>query len=817
MAKRKAKAKKEVPAATGRVDVVAQLEEWRYYPWVYAGALLIFTIVLFNKFIFSDMMFSGSDTIQAGIFFRKFMIDHFKQFGSLPMWDPFIYCGLPFVDAFHGDIFYLPTFILKLILPLHRALGWGLIIHVYFAGIFAYICARGFGLSRLASSLAGVCYMFATYLISFFAPGHDGKIFVTSLFPLAFHFLNRGTLTYKLKHFILLGIVIAFIILTPHPQMAYFTLWALGAFLVFRIAFMFKDKVGTGKTAMVFGMFVLAVVIGLGGSAIQFYPGYRYISEFSPRSGGGAEGRSGYDWATSWSLHTEELVGQVVPGFAGVSNQSAGTQYWGKNAFKDNSEYTGFVALLLGIMGFALWRRRESWFLMGMAVVALIYALGATTPLFRIFYYLVPNVSKMRAPSMIMFLFSFSFAMLAAFAVDALRKLRAGGSAERRRKLGKALLIVAGVLTVIALFYSVAGSALMSVYTSIFYSNITQAKQTAMEGHIPNITVALWAIAILSWLILLLVRAFVDKKLGTVAIVGLIFLALIDLWRLDFNFVGVGSYDHYFPTLPVVNKLRGEPEPIRVFDLTRRTFSSRDYFALEGIEQMVGYHGAQLKTYDEFIGGLDFSRLVGPTGINLRPFRITGTKYIVLDQGRKMDESMGLQQVYNQEVTVYQVPNVMQRASIFHAYESGKGDTTDLDVLYNPAFRYQQVLLLEDKPEYEPTLPDSGMVEDVQIMNHDINHQEYRAELAAPGLLFVSENYFPGWKVEVDGKPAQLLRADYTFRAVSLPAGTHDVRFYYDWARYNHSKQVTFATAAVSLLALIGCLVIERRKRGNEE
>ena len=231
-------------------DFVKQIEDHPRFFWYYAAATLVFIVVLFNKFIFSNAMLYGSDTINAGIYFREFMVDYYKAHGSVPMWSPYIFCGMPFVDAFHGDIFYPLTFPFKMLLPLQRALGWGLILHIYLAGIFAYICARGFGLSKVASAFAGVSYMFAGFLVSWVAPGHDGKIFVATLFPLAFHFLNRGTATLRLKWFLLLGLTIALIILTPHPQMAYFTLWALGGFFVYRLVFMFRDKIGTAKMAL---------------------------------------------------------------------------------------------------------------------------------------------------------------------------------------------------------------------------------------------------------------------------------------------------------------------------------------------------------------------------------------------------------------------------------------------------------------------------------------------------------------------------------------------------------------------------------------
>jgi hypothetical protein len=817
MVKRKAQTQ---ATSSKAYDFVKQIEEHPRFFWLYAAAILVFVVVLFNKFIFSNAMLYGSDTIQAGVFFREFMVDYYKAHGSVPMWNPYIFCGMPFVDAFHGDIFYLPTFIIKMLLPLQRALGWGLILHIYLAGIFTYICARGFGLSRVASAFAGVSYMFAGYLVSLVAPGHDGKIFVTALFPLAFHFLNRGTITFRLKWFLLLGLTISLIILTPHPQMAYFTLWALGGFFIYRLVFMLRDKVGNAKAALMAAMFVLAIVVGLLGSAIQFYPGYKYIQEFSPRAGEGAEGRSGYEWATSWSMHLEELVGQFIPFFAGVSvnDPQAKGGYWGRNAFKDNTEYTGFFPIMIGIIGVALWRRRETWFFLGMASLALVYALGATTPLFYIFYAIIPNVGKMRAPSMIMFLFSFSFVMLAAFGIDALIKLRNEAKTRIPQKLHKALIITASALTVLALLFSAAGKPLLSVYTSIFYSGIGARNIQMMDGNLPNVVISLWVIALLCWAATYLIRGYVTGSVGRVALFALIFISLIDLWRVDFRFIDVVDYNLVFPRLPVVERLKTEKEPVRVMDLTRQTQgtrNSKNYFALNGIEQLVGYHGAQLKTFDEFIGGLSYSRLIANQGINLRPFQLTGTKYIVLDRGAQLPEEQGFVKVYDNDVTMYETPHSMRRASIYHAYQLAPNTIADLDLLYEDNFPYLSTLLVSEVPEYQPTLPDSGARESVEIVEHEIAHQRYNVEMATAGLLFISENYFPGWKVKVDGVEKKLLKADHTFRAVSLDKGSHDVEIYWDWPRYTESRLVTILTVIFSGLGVVACLFYERKTKGT--
>lgn len=817
------KRKQAVGRANDHYDFVRELEENDNFFWFYAGATLLFTLILFWKFVFSSSteMLVGSDTIQAGVFFREYITNFFKQHGAFlplhpPMWNPYLFGGIPPVDSFHGDIFYLPTFFLKMILPLHKALGLGLMLHVWLAGLFSYLCARGFGLSRLASAFAGISYMFSGYLVSLVAPGHDGKMFVTALFPLAFHLLNRGTRTSQLKYFLGLGITIAFIILTPHPQMAYFSLWALGFFALYRIIFMFKDKVGVVRTALTAALFALAIVIGLLGSAIQMWPGYKYISEFSPRAGEGAEGRSGYEWATSWSMHPEEAFGQIIPLFAGVDDGKDGGAYWGRNAFKDNTEYAGFVPLLLGIICIAVWRNRETWFLLGLGVFALIYALGDTTPLFHIFYAIIPNVKKMRAPSMIMFLFSFSFALLAAFAIDALTSLRADRKSQLGQKLSKVLLIIAGIFTVKALFMTVAGASMMSMYRSIFYSDISPDNYQAMMGMIGTIQVSFWLVAILSWFCWFLIRGYSAATIGRIAIVGLIFASLVDLWRVDFRFIDVAEFSQYFPSnLPVLQKLRQEPEPFRVMDFTKRSFSSRSFLPMNGIELLVGYHGAQLKTYDEFIGGLSFKNLFDGQNLRYQPFQMTNTKYVMLDRGMKLPETGGIVKAYDGEVTMYQLPDVLPRASIYHNYLLGSQTQDDLSTLLSAEFPFREKLILYEEPATKPIPPDSGAVETVEILQHNVERQVYRVTLNSPGLLFVSENFFPAWKVRVDGTEKKLLLADHTFRAVSLDSGTHEVEFYYHWPRFETGRMLTIVTCCTSLIGLAGCFYYERRKKGT--
>src|SRR5262245_41651277 len=84
-----------------------------------------------------SLLDESSDQFRAGIAFRQFAVDYFKANGSIPLWNPYLQGGMPFVGAMHGDIFY-PTFLLRLILPVDTAIVWGMIGHFFLCGLATY-------------------------------------------------------------------------------------------------------------------------------------------------------------------------------------------------------------------------------------------------------------------------------------------------------------------------------------------------------------------------------------------------------------------------------------------------------------------------------------------------------------------------------------------------------------------------------------------------------------------------------------------------------------------------------------------------------
>ena len=78
---------------------------------------------------------SHSDQYVAGYAFREFAASTLRATGQFPLWNPYLFGGMPYIAAMHGDIFY-PTFLLRMVLPTDVAMTWGFIIHVFLSGLF---------------------------------------------------------------------------------------------------------------------------------------------------------------------------------------------------------------------------------------------------------------------------------------------------------------------------------------------------------------------------------------------------------------------------------------------------------------------------------------------------------------------------------------------------------------------------------------------------------------------------------------------------------------------------------------------------------
>src|SRR4051812_2771144 len=420
--------------------------------------MAVLTLLVFRQYMLSGRgeMLLGQDTIAAGIMFRKFFVEHMRALGRLPLWNPYLFGGVPTIEAGSGDILY-PASILHFLLPLTSALAWKLILHVYLAGVFMYLAARAFGVRRLVALFAGSAYLLSANLVSLVWGGQDGKMYVIALFPAALWLLVTALERRSWLRFLWLGVV-AGLMVVAHPQLAYYAYIALAAY---GMGSLWARRRAGGGALLANGLAggMLAVITAAGVAAIVLLPMYRYLREDSPRAGPGR----GFEYSASWSLHAEEALSLFVPDFAGTDVQSE--TYWGKNPFKHNSEYGGALVFVLGIAGlFGVKGDPRRWGLGAMVGVSLLYALGAGTPVFRVLYSVVPGLKNFRAPSLAAFVAIAALTLLAALLLD--RALSRDDDVKARRVMSLALMVGAIAALLVAVLALASGPGLYGAWTS---------------------------------------------------------------------------------------------------------------------------------------------------------------------------------------------------------------------------------------------------------------------------------------------------------------------------------------------------------------
>ena len=116
----------------------------------------------------------------------------------------------------------------------------------------------------------------------------------------------------------------------------------------------------------------------------------------------------------------------------------------------------------------------------------------------------------------------------------------------------------------------------------------------------------------------------------------------------------------------------------------------------------------------------------------------------------------------------------------------------------------------------EPTLqPSPGSDARVAWLEKGVNRSVLDVESSGPGLLLISDNWYPAWQAEVDGEPTPVLRADLTLRAIPVPAGRHEVRLVYRSSLFRAARWVSLGSLLVVLAAILSPQIRKRLPVGG--
>ncbi len=694
--------------------------------------------------------------------------------GELPLWNPHQYAGYPLIADNQAGLFYPPLLLLYAVWPdfSYRALEGLVMGHVYLAGAAMYLCVRGWRLAaplgRWSALVAGVAFMFSDLFITHL--GNFNLIAVAAWLPLALlalhHACDQGRGGWRWA--VGAGWVVGLSALAGHGQMTFLSATLLGLYALYRS--------GRDKSAWPWLWLGVTGGVAIGGAALMLFPAYS-LTQASLR------GSFDYAQSTNYALPPSALAGLFAPDFFGRGARV----FWAPWA-RVEAGYPGVLPWALALAALLArggpgdrWLHRPFW--LGVTVLSLWLALGDNTPLHG--WLLGPLQLPFQAPARFVLLADLGLAFLAAAGLEQLRLRPAG----LRGMTGLWLLAAGGV-----------GAWLWHLIT--VWGEAFPARRPMMQE------------ALGVWLGLALLSAiwlwWAQHRRGRGLALGAVALALT---AGDLILLGSGvEIDRQDPTTgfqhtAALAYLQAQAGLNRIDEATAAW--------QPGTAQLAGLYSAggvfnplALASHTVYMGSVGYR--------GSPPYNLMGIQYIVAGKQEPPGDTRFIRPVFNQDpaVDIYLNTRALPRVRMAYGVHTVADQAAAFDALHATDFDPTATVILEKGDvvlsadcKHNPVCagrPQGGAPSPhtLSIVAYSRNRVALDVTTEAAGYLVLSDMFFPGWEAFLDGQPVPLLRADYAFRAVLVPAGTHQVTMVFHPPGWLSGVAVSALTATGTLAAL---------------
>ena len=503
-----------------------------------------------------------------------------------------------------------------------------------------------------------------------------------------------------------------------------------------------------------------------------------------------------YAFAAMFSFPPENFLTLLAPGFFGSMNH-----YWGRWYLWEMSLFIGVTGLVLAVYGAVRGSRDMRLFSVSMVVILSILALGGYTPLFGLLYGFVPGFDVLRGNSKFIFLVAMFAVMLSGVGLDDLLH-----NPRYRRRLS-VILGIAGLLVVaVGLWIQVSaafGSAgtwgqVMSAVAATQESYLPPAQYEAQafinDAGLAAARAVFFCSATFLLLAVLLWRTHVSPRL--VYLVPL--LAVLELFI--FARSNRPTFDLEKTRLPALQQFHeAHPGDYRVL-LPPNPNSAM----ITGTQDLWGQDPGVLKRYAEFMA---FTQGRNPD---------TATQYLEFSRIHPLFKMLRHRYVFFSEEGKQgfeEIPSTLSRLELIQDWVLLPQRDRIFAAMNHPAFDLRQQVILETKPDPAPVRGKAKGTATVTEAGTDYLIVE--ANLPAPAILLITDNYSSGWRAVALAGSAQeqydLLPANYILRAVPLSAGSHRLRIEYAPLGYRIGKWISL----VSLMFFAGLLVWNWKTQRN--
>jgi len=731
----------------------------------------------------SQMISPARDIVSIYYHFKDFL--NFSLFNGqgLPLWDPYIFSGMPFIANPESAIFS-PFNILYLIFPVSFAFGFSSFINTFLIGTFTYLFAKLIKISKISSLLSAVIMMFSGPFIILIFPGHTYILDTITWFPILLYIFEVSFLKNKLIYSVFAGFVLGFIGVAGHIQPGVYGFLTAFSYLVLRII-VSRDK----SKIKILLLPILSSIIAFFIFEIQLIPLFELFM-VSDRAGGVS-----YIFASDFSLPLKQLIGFILPNFFGnpVINN-----YWGRSNFWSTCGYLGVIPLILTI--FAIYKGKNifTYIFSILGIFALLFSLGKYSIVFPFFYNFVPFFNDFRVPARFLYIYAFSLAILSGIGFDKLIKLKR----TLLLWLGKIFLITGLFFITLTLIFNFIPQKIS--YFERYLLNSSYAIGISRELIFSQIIQDLF----IFWIIIILFSAFLilkSKYRTNFLNYFLIFLVISNLWFYWQGYYTTKALENVFPKQEVIEQIKKDSSTFRVFDQTGLLISDLEYARLENV---LGISAALSSTYREFFhltGAhsdskydvfIDIKKIT-----NLIPLKLLNVKYLITKQNIENDSlNLKLKGINN----LYEITDTLPRVYVIPNGVTVKDTKEALQNIKDGKFDLKSTILIEDYPSFSG----DQIYKEIAIKNRSSDKIILNTFSSKRGFLVLSEIYYPGWKAFDNSKELKIYKGDGLVRVLPLSSGTHNIKFVYDPLSYTYGKYISI----ISVLLIIVFIYLKRRK-----
>jgi len=716
--------------------------------------------------------------------------------GTLPLWNPYNGAGQPLMAMMHPG-FLTPVNILFLLFQ--PTIAWSLLValQIPVLGITTYLFCRKINLSIFASYFASFALIFAGFTVVRLL--YIEFIFVLASLPFLLFLFESLMENASSKYLFLVPLSVAFLFVSGQPQMILYVLLFLVAYVIFRY-FSYKKTKDVFKKILLFSLFLL---LGIFLAAIQLVPTAELftMASINPQS-------SKFIFH-SFLLSPQHLLTIVIPNYFG--NQAT-YNFWGIADYTETAAYVGLIPCFFAVLSI-VWKTRKKIidirvFLFGVAFITMLSTLNWFGS--HLFFSLPIPILATGVPSRIFAITSFAICILSGYGIDAWLQQK---FQKNNLFILLCFIMLDASIFLITLF-------LFLKHASCPVHQITYCRSVALRNTLLEST--FFAGSLLFFVAFYLTH--IKKR-------SLFFLCVLTLFLIS----GYYNFNKFMPFTKKQNFM-----PVNTLLQRLQATGYQRYFGFEGANikgDFASYYHLYdpdyfdplyIKRYGELIAYADKGFLPSQllrsdveitndiliddaaTVRRQRLFALLGINYFVF---RNQDLVLHKTSVNNivWENNLWSITRSSQRvarATLVTNVIVKKTNPDILHTLFSQSFDpTKDVILEENPPKLDVFLPNQADI--VSIQNIRENAVRLVTASRKNTLLVLSDTYYPGWKAYIDGKETKIYRANYTFRAIYVPLGNHNVIFSYQPTSAIIGVIITLSTG---LLLLISFYCVRRKQ-----